>query len=183
MFNSQIASRYRKEINERYYQGDIIKDLSFVMGSPLREEEKTVMQLPYAVVLSQDCDLQQDFSSSGQSNQDKSLLSVLICPAYILEHFALGTHIGSWDMRKFNSSDIDKLKGNDSYKRYHYLCGDAMLSVPDLIIDFKHFFTVPREYMYSIKNGLYVASLSELFREELSQRFANYLSRIGLPEL
>jgi hypothetical protein len=32
------------------------------------------------------------------------------------------------------------------------------------------------------KEKHYICTVSELFREKISQRFANYLSRIGLPE-
>lgn len=41
--------------------------------------------------------------------------------------------------------------------------------------------TVPRNELYKIHSDLYVLTLSELFREELSQRFTNFISRIGLP--
>ena len=37
--------------------------------------------------------------------------------------------------------------------------------------------------MYEILKKHYIGSMKELYREDLSQRFAYYLSRIGLPEI
>jgi hypothetical protein len=38
-------------------------------------------------------------------------------------------------------------------------------------------------YLDNVRPAQFVCSLSELYREDLSQRFAGYLARIGLPEL
>lgn len=54
--------------------------------------------------------------------------------------------------------------------------------MPELILDFKHFVTVPRNVLLELKPQAYVASLGQLFRDRLSQRFANYLARIALPD-
>ncbi|MDP2918128.1 MAG: hypothetical protein Q8N68_01355 [bacterium] len=184
MFKSKIESLYRKKNNARLYQGDIFKDLKFVTGDPEKATEKDIISLTYAVVLSQDCDLESDFKCrKTNENQDKFLLSLLISPAFILESFAKGEHLGGWRMNAFNNRQVDSIKNNDSFKRYHYLKGEPSFSVPELVIDFKHFFSLPRDFLYKEKKNKYVASLNEIFREELSQRFSNYLSRIGLPEL
>ena len=184
MFNSQIRTKYRKGDNKRICQGDILKDLDFIFGDPAIDTVKERISLPYAVVLSQDCDLQSDFNCRVDSpNQDKYLISLLVCPAFILEDFAHGEHRSDWQMAQYNSDLISRIKNNDTYKRYHFLQGEKDLSIPDLVIDFKHFFTLPRDFVYNQKSHNYVASLNELFREELSQRFSNYLSRIGLPEV
>ena len=37
--------------------------------------------------------------------------------------------------------------------------------------------------LLSTHGEMYLATISELFREELSRRFTNYLSRIALPEV
>jgi len=39
------------------------------------------------------------------------------------------------------------------------------------------------QYLESIRSKNFVCRVSELFREDLSQRFAAYLARIGLPDL
>lgn len=184
MFRSRVKSRYRKSKNSRFYQGDVLKDLKFVVGEPEKETELDKIELKYAVILSQDCDIEHDFKSRKENkSQDKHLRSLLVCPAFDLEEFASGKHFGDWEMETFNNKKIDKLRNNDEYKRYHYLHSDSQYLIPELILDFKHFFTLPRDFLYRKKKDIYIVSLSELFREELSQRFSNYLSRIGLPEI
>jgi hypothetical protein len=184
MFRSKVKSRYRKSRNSRFYQGDILKDLKFVVGAPEQETELDLVELKYAVIMSQDCDIEHDFKSRKEKkDHDKYLRSLLVCPAFDLEEFANGIHFGDWAMKKFPSKKVDKLKNNDEYKRYHYLPSNTHLLIPELILDFKHFFTLPRDFLYKKKGEIYIASLNEIFREELSQRFSNYLSRIGLPEL
>ncbi len=184
MFESKIKSQYRKKNNERLYQGDILKDLKFVIGDSKKETEKDIISLPFAVILSQDCDMQSDFNYEKLGkNQDKRLLSLLICPAFLINEFVQGKHLENWQMEIFNKSCIKRIKKNDTYKRYHFLANGLDFSVPELVIDFKHFFTLPRDFLYKQRKNKYVASLNEIFREELSQRFSNYLSRIGIPEL
>ncbi len=189
MLRSEIKARYRKkEIieDDRLYQGDILKDLSFVTGAPEKEEDKELIYLRYAIILSQDCDLERDFNDreSNVMDRDKYLRSLLVCPAFDLETFSQGKHLGDdWLIKTKNTGDIEKIKQNDSLKRYHFLLAEKDPLVPELVLDFKHFFTLPRDFLYKQKKEIYVASLNEIFREELSQRFSNYLSRIGLPEI
>ena len=49
--------------------------------------------------------------------------------------------------------------------------------------DFKHYFSVSVAYLEKLRPKHFVCRLSELYREDLSQRFAAYLARIGLPNL
>ena len=183
MFKSKIKNQYRKKNNARLYQGDILEKLKFVIGDSEEETELDNIFLSYAVILTQDCDMRSDFicKKSGK-NQDKRLLSLLICPAFLINEFVQGKHLGDWQMDVFNSKLAKRIKKNDEYKRYHFLSEESNFSIPELVIDFKHFFTLPRDFLYKQRKDKYVASLNEIFREELSQRFSNYLSRIGIPE-
>lgn len=63
-----------------------------------------------------------------------------------------------------------------------YQIKESGIQVPNLVIDFKHYYTVSREKMYNNLNNYFVSS-KPLFREQLSQRFAYYLNRIGLPNI
>jgi hypothetical protein len=47
----------------------------------------------------------------------------------------------------------------------------------------QHYFSVNLLYLNNVRRTQFVCTLSELFREDLSQRFAAYLARIGLPEI
>jgi hypothetical protein len=84
-------------------------------------------------------------------------------------------------MQSFNSNQWSLLKQNNMH-RYHFLQEEQMMQLPELVLDFKQYFTSPREFFCERYKGHYVTTLGPLFRETLSQRFAQYLSRIGLPE-
>ena len=85
-------------------------------------------------------------------------------------------------MELFTPKLLDRIRANDTYKRYHYLNEDLENGVPELVIDFKHFVTASRFQIYKNRSNQYVTTNNELYRESLSIRFANYLARIGLPD-
>ena len=66
--------------------------------------------------------------------------------------------------------------------RYHYIEFPARIPIVPSVIDFKHYFSVNIEYLKKLKRRNFVCQLSDLFREDVSVRFAGYLARIGLPE-
>jgi len=186
---SKINSTYIKFDDLRLHQGDILRDI-LIFEWAKREDEEIVTQervSPYSIVLTQDCDLEQDYNSrsSSENGHDKYLPSILLCPAYPANALRLGTHLEDLGqkMQNFTSDPWNQLKKNKLY-RYHFLKSFLDLQVPDLVIDFKHYFTVPRDHVYQfIEKKHYIATVNELFRENLSGRFAHFLSRIGLPEL
>ena len=187
MYRSQIKNKYRQHRKARICQGDIFKDLLISIGSGNNTYHEK-RDLEHAVVLSQDCDLEQDFrdrnsEDSGQEKQDKHIDTILICPAYGFEDFTQGEHIADRQMEPFKSIKLrERLKGNDFLKRYHYLPEDLENGIVELVVDFKHFITAPRSLLYNSRKEKYIATINEIYREELSQRFANFLSRIGLPD-
>lgn len=178
----------KKRDGVHIHQGDIFRDVCVVENIIENENAVTTEQkkLPYALVITQECDLQQDFNcraNSENKNQDKYLPSILLCPAYTAESHKRGDHLDGYGqkMEIFNSDRFRQLKQNNLY-RYHYLEGDIDLNVPELVIDFKHYFTIPRQIAYSPKvMQNYLATISDLYREHLSSRFCFYLGRIGLP--
>jgi hypothetical protein len=140
------------------------------------------LEFPFVVCLNQECDLESDYISAVRE-KDNCLLHLAIAPAFLFEHFLSGTHWG----KVFENSAGGKRKDTlikkiveNEIPRYHYLLFPDP-SMPELIIDFKHFFTVNRDLLYlNLQNRL--CSIDDLFREKISQRFCNYVSRIGLPE-
>ena len=70
---------------------------------------------------------------------------------------------------------------NNEDPRFHFLHFEDGFKLPDMVVDFKHFYTINTDYLYQNIDKR-VCSLSELYREKLSQRYAYFLSRIGLPE-
>ena len=183
---------YTKLLIERIGHGDVFKDVAYKYSS-----EEIVYD--FCVVLSQDCDLEQDVTAirklqeykdgifvpkenSQIPNNDKFINSVLLCPAFLIDSLREGSHLASlnWTMQGFSDKlwSRSSIKTNDN-PRYHYLKGGETL--PDLVIDFKRFFTIPRSEAYSMLSKR-STRLDTLFRESASQRFAAYLSRIALPE-
>ena len=130
--------------------------------------------------LNQECDLENDYFET--KNRDRKLLHLAIAPAFNFEQFLSGTHWGGIYAQNQGCKRKDtatKAIMDNQNPRYHYL---KFLEddKPELIVDFKHFFTVNRDFLYNqLHKRLY--SLDGLFRESLSLRFCNYVSRIGLP--
>ncbi|NTW26184.1 MAG: hypothetical protein HGA37_15905 [Lentimicrobium sp.] len=177
---------YLKRKLSRISQGDIYKDVEFLEYATQDNGVFAISKIyfPYVVVLTQDCDLQWD-SEVGVSlkNQDKKLISVIVAPLYNFEHFKVGEHLSELGMKMQciqGNSLINAIQNNNN-PRYHYIEFGGV-NIVDSVIDFKHYFTVNVEYLKKHRKSNYVCQVSPLFREQLNLRFANFLSRIGLPE-
>lgn len=175
---------------ERISQGDIIRDVEYIERviehDGVLEISKIVF--PFVIVLTQDCDLEQDhtFRTMGKSTQDKWLISVLVAPLYNALHVFNGEHLSSVGIasQKINRKKTEGhlLQRNQS-PRYHFLEFPQEVPVVSSVIDFKHYFSVPVPYLVEQKVSGFVCSVSELYREDISHRFSAFLSRIGLPEM
>jgi hypothetical protein len=185
---SNLGSLYHLSTGQRFEQGDILRDVEFVTWVDETDGElATATQvLPYCAILTQDCDLEQDYNarSTTGANHDKHLPSILLCPAYTASSVKDGTHLSGQGltMGRQSSDNWNKIKQNN-FPRYHYLGKDEALQLPELVLDFKHYFTIPRDTLYLERfQKTYRATIEVLFREHVSHRFAHYLSRIGLPD-
>jgi hypothetical protein len=177
---------YRKHDTDRVCQGDILSD--FVYPEWVSREDKKIKIkhriIPYLIILTQDCDLEGDHNNriNDKDTQDKYLQSILVCPAYYAEKLRNGTHLEQLELKmEYQNSKKWKTITNNDNPRYHYLIECKEYQIPELTIDFKHYYSIPRDILYKEIKHHYAGSLNELFRESLSQRFAYYLSRIGLP--
>lgn len=186
--------RINREQSVRVCQGDIFEEIHFIENvvETNGEIEISRVTFPWIIVLTQDCDLQQDYFLRNPSeertttpNQDKQLFSILVAPLYNAEHVYQGTHLSALNMEM---SAINKKRSqgnslrNNEIPRYHYLqFPPGEVQIPDSVIDFKHYFSVNRDYLESEKNDKFICKVNELFREDISHRFAAFLSRIGLP--
>lgn len=208
---SNIESIYRMHDSFKIFQGDILRDVNVIVGYDENHKNFNEFFMEYIIILSQDCDLEQDYNSYQKflnfSNQfdlsdldvnscskdektgicsmyDKLLPSVLVCPAFPAKKLREGIHLNKFNnyiLPRINSSNWKLVKDNQN-SRYHFLKAFPEYQIPDLVIDFKRYYTLPIPYVYSVFSESYVGSLNELYRERVSQRFVNYLSRIGLPD-
>lgn len=174
----------------RLSQGDILRNVDFPMYSQVQGREATlsIVRFPRAVVLSQDCDVQQDHGALLDEDESGGrLVSVLMAPLYEMSDAVSGNHLEGLGMKmpslpKKPSSQSTKDLRRNKNPRYHCLpLSQAQGDLPDLIADFKHYFSVSSVYLACVRKDILVASLNELYREDLCQRFAAYLTRIGLP--
>lgn len=174
----------------RVCQGDIVRDVEYIEYFSEKNGNIEVSKIifPLSIILTQDCDLSQDYkfrwSKKNTPNEDKWLMSVIVAPIYNLEHVFSGEHLSELDMTMAqisrNKTPGKNLKNNET-PRYHYLEFPKRLSLPPSIIDFKHYYSVNVAYLKKHKIGNFVCQISDLYREDISHRFASYLSRIGLP--
>ena len=180
----KISARKMMKNQERVSQGDIFHDIEILEDMEADKSIITVKKIsfPYVVCLNQECDLENDFNNRNEIS-DNSLLHIAIAPAFIFEQFLSGSHWGDIFSnnrpQKRSDTTIRKIIDNE-IPRYHYLKFPDK-EMPELLIDFKHFFTVNRDFIYN-KIDKRLCSIDDLFREKINQRFSYYISRIGLPE-
>jgi hypothetical protein len=187
---SQIKYRFFKENSKsRFYQGDILKDVEILMADSFDEQTGRYSinshLLRYGVLINQECDLEHDFNYQSEStvvNQDKLLPNLVILPAYLASEFRDGKHRDGMIGQKWNT-DAFKLIRQNNNDRFAYIKEQLDYQIPELVIDFKHLYSINRNILYKKMDEVYLASTSEMFRESLSHRYCNYLCRIGLPEI
>jgi len=180
---------------ERIYQGDIFKDIEYIEQTIEKEGiiEISKIIFPLVIVLTQDCDLEQDFFNrrdTESKNQDKHLFSAIVAPLYNAEDFLNGNHLSELNLKMQLIKKKKQGKDTTHYRflkineipRYHYLEFKPDIPIVNSVIDFKHYFTIHIETLMKIKNEKFVCKVCELYREDISHRFANFLSRIGLPK-
>lgn len=176
---------------QRVRQGDVFKDIDFIEHVTEADGvlEVSKITFPFVIVLTQDCDLEQDFkfrwSGEKKATQDKWLLSVLVAPLYNAEHVYNGTHLEGlarlMEPLKGGKTKLQFLH-NNQFPRYHFLQFPAGVPVVNSVVDFKHYFSVNVETLKTLASTNFVCSVAPLYREDISHRFASFLSRIGLPD-
>src|SRR5690606_7200704 len=131
----------------------------------------------------QDCDLLRDFEAA-QAGTNRPLNGVLVFEANTVD-ITRSLLPGSDILRRIKSHNAE---------RYHLISAVApendLLShgLPDLIIDFRRFYTMPAEEIYrqcaSTEEGAAKrrCRLDTPFREHLQSRAAFYLQRVALPD-
>lgn len=169
----------------RVCQGDILSNVNYVesVQETNGQIEVSMITFPYAVVVSQECDLQWDYEKRPVKFD---LISALMIPIYNYEHVLdgsylkhLGTTMGTFSPNA-KKTDNKMLKENKN-PRYHYIEFPEQIDIVPSVADFKQYFTVSINALIQLKEHDYVCTLATPYKERLVQRFSNYLSRIGLP--
>ena len=138
---------------------------------------------PYALVVSQDCDLDWDYKARNVAPAPNKLLpSILLCEVLTAETLR-GT-------AEVNSTIWGSIKNNKN-ERYQFLQGVTPQQdffsegFPELSVDFKRYFTMPTEELYfRTRQGADTrrrCRLKSPYIEHFSDRFYYFQSRIALP--
>lgn len=174
--------------NDRIYQGDLFHDIDVIESINRCGKSIEVNQINFPMVIcsNQDCDLNSDERDKQKpgNNRNCRLLHLIVAPVFNFNNYLNGNHWGdifdTEKKQKLGDTSVNKIMNNED-PRFHYLCFDNTCGLPEMIIDFKHFFTVSTEYLYQNLDKR-VRTVDALYREKISQRFAYYISRIGLPD-
>jgi hypothetical protein len=119
------------------------------------------------IVLSQSCDLAQG-----------DIARVMVCPVYTLDEFV--------DNARGNRNQRNTRKGNLRSGRligYHLLnrCTLEGFEATHLVSDFGDAFSIPLQYAVELAGAAPRVRLLPPYREHLSQMFARFYMRVGLP--
>ena len=194
IIKNEIITKVVNDYDKCIHQGDFIKSVNYLEYFKQNDGqiEVSLIEFPLVVILTQECDATQDFDNRERyiKKEDEFnhqyLLSVIVAPVYNIEDIKEGNHLENLNLKykRINSNDCQKIKQNRD-PRYHYMKIEVVKDkYIEYVVDFKHYFTINVEQLIEHKNqkNNFQFTLDDLFKESLSQRFANYLSRIGLPE-
>ncbi len=150
-------------------QGDFLDSCPFIMPTTELEslEFDTIAQEYNIVILSQSCDLIQ-----------KKINMVLVCP-----YWALNDIIQQYP--NFNSKKWKNSLRKGFVQSYHLLnkCNLKGFEKDFLVVDFKNVFGVPYNFIIQFaKKSKKRVRLESPYKEHLSQEFARFIMRVGLPE-
>jgi hypothetical protein len=193
---AQMAKYAAVPQGDRLRQGEILAGVVQVCQSlaTIGEPEIQVEEItyPYVIVLTQDCDLEQDAQLRQKANQDsgdwadtggrQKLKSVLLCEAFPVA-----------DLKSMLPPGKDIWKRVIQNKDERYQCIESVppdldaanLGIPSLGCDFRRFFTVPADELYrrlDLKRMPRRSRLLTPYAEHLQHRFCSFQARIPLPE-
>lgn len=175
--------------NDRLYQGEILANVVERVVRWIRRTEEgdddfgiDEIVHPYAVIVTQDCDLEQDARARADEHAGKGGLvhSLLLVVASEFENAK----------DRFAGSDIRKRARQNKDDRYQFLspvpAGDDVsgAGIPALVLDFKRLFAYPTpELLGAIERGetRRRTRLFTPYAEHLSDRFGHFVQRVGLP--
>lgn len=155
------------EGNENLLQGDFIKECPIVIPPLEISDDVEVRIVNYnVVIMSQSCDLVQ-----------RKLDLVLVCPIWPLSEF------------EKRSPYYKNKEGKEALRRgylpgYHLLnkCEIDGFETDYLVVDFRSVYSVPFEFLADLaKRRDKRLRLLPPYREHLSQAFARFFMRVGLP--
>lgn len=182
------------ELTTPIMQGDIYKDVrySYIDSEDDSGVNVVEFEFPMAVIISQACDViaMEEIILDKAGKPTKFMPSILLCPIYDKTIAKKGDHLVD-AFEKLNlviekenvyQTDDFNVAKRDWHYRFHSLeiaVGEKDI-LKNAIIDFKHYFTVPMSYLVANKHNR-IFHLDDLFAEQLSLKFATFISRVAIP--
>jgi hypothetical protein len=166
---------YQVVTGPTFTQGEIFKDCPIPVPTPDRAffeaakegaqpEAQVAVKTATVIVLTQSCDIEQN-----------KVDSIVLCPVFTLTEATEQRHeLGS-------AGGKNKLK-NGQYYYLHLLNRDDDLKLEFCVVDFRVLYTLPTDFLTLVAEGAKDRPrLLPPYREHLSQAFARYFMRVGLP--
>ena len=179
-----LSTIYLPSDEGRFHQGEILANVKQYVVAEQSDGEITswkAIKFDICVVVSQECDLEQDFKirKAEPVETPKLLKNVLLCVALPAELFK-GTPQPGDDPVKIDSKGRQSALRNKN-ERFHFL--ESHDDFEELFVDFKSYLTIPTSDLYSQvgDSASRLCRLSSPYMEQLSNRCFSYLSRIALP--
>jgi hypothetical protein len=175
---------------DRLFMGEILSNVverQVVSGEASGDFEFREDPHPFAVIVSQDCDLEQDAHARGDAELDPRRKANALAPHVLL---VVGSDVKAVIATFPSSRAAERVKLNKD-ERFQFLCNvpatadRAGSGVPALVLDFKRFFSFPTdELLRRIARGEIQrrARLTTPYAEHLSVRFGFSLQRVGLTK-
>jgi len=169
-------------------QGELISNIIHARLNLASIDEKPIVDFtvhPFAILMTQDCDLEQDFAVRLKlETSDKLLPSLLFCEVATAEELSgiVATNLKEWRNLKISSNKNERFQ---FLQQVDASCDAQQIGVEELGIDFKRCFTIPTDEVYrriEIGQAKRRCVPNSPYLEHLSSRFAYYLSRVALPE-
>lgn len=164
--------------SQELQQGDFIQQCPIVIPPTYLPKNGEIIDIDIqcinSIILSQSCDL------SG----DGKIINVLVCPYKGLKNFLEGLPPDRVQNSKAKERTISNLK-QGQFPAYHILNKSSEFSfLSDYqVVDFRNVYAVNFDALKSFASKCSErARLLPPYREHLSQAFARFLMRVGLPQ-
>lgn len=162
-----------KSTNE-LLQGDLIPDCPIVIPpASIKEDENPIVEIKLidSIILSQSCDL-----------ENNNIEIVLVCPYYSLKTFLNGLPPEQTATKRAITKTIENLK-KGFLPGYHLLDKFEDYLLDYQVVDFRNVYGIQFDTLKNICENIEIRiRLLPPYREHLSQSFARYFMRVGLPQ-
>jgi hypothetical protein len=135
---------------------------------------------PYAIIVTQNCDLDWDYSARQNRDKPNKLLnSILFCQVSTAQEIRPNQNSADWNLVKSNR-----------YQQYHFLekipleRESSQEGIPELTVDFKKIFAIDADFLYHQINNNFAkrrAVLESPYLEDFSHRYHDFHGRVALP--